>query len=473
VAAALTFATPSPAAAAGECGVTDPLQNVYVGPNGGSWTDLVNWSRNALPSTGNTCVPGGKIVVVPDDTTMVMPGSDTIGTLRIVGTVRIQETDAVVRTNWAYGGTNLVNSGRIELTNGAVLDLSPDQNGAPAFVNNPGAVLAASGGARFSVLRPLANNGSVVLSSGATMSIDGAAAVLIGGSGSVTGGVVRLNAGTVRYSTGPLQVFATGGNVEGTIAATNSLDMACNTASAVISLRSVVNNGTIRMRPPLTPGAACSVTFSVPGGTTLRNAGRFVVGDPGRILGPGHYGSFFYDSSGTFQNSAGGKVIINDAFGTNIGQVVNAGRVEVAKRGAWTQNAANPVVNRGTLITRGTLDLAAITNSGTLDLQSPTGFRGAVVLTPSSTLRVRASKSALTGITALSIGSKLDGTLHVVTSAKKKPPRGWQETLITPGAHTSGRFDEVRGAIPRSENTYRVVYKGTPTGGIDLRVVPQ
>jgi hypothetical protein len=441
--AALATAS-APAATAGAapiyCGIEgDLVQNVYEGPNGGSWTNPVNWSANHLPTFGDVCVPGGKMVRVPNGTALVNPGSDHIATLRIEGTVRIDDAGSQVWTNDVYGGTNLINGGVIQVLNGSTLQLSPDQNGAPAFQNVVGGSSMQVGpGSRILLQRPLSNNGTIDLTGGGALVLDSAASAY-GGTGAVVGGTVRLRSGTIGFGGGPLQVLASGGIATGTIDTDQSLELACETFSTGIHLPvGLVNNGTFRLRPPL--AGDCSVEFGMGSGTTFVNNGDFVVGDPAAPQGWGHYGTSPYAFDGTFVNGPTGTMTINDFYGQTLTQTTNQGTIHIAPGGTF-DHSRSPLHNTGTVRNEGGCDLLHLTSSGLLDLAQSCRVRGKATLTDTSLLRVYSSATALTNVNGMSQQSTIAGTVDVVTDPSAPPALGTVRDVFS--APASGQFAAV------------------------------
>ncbi len=453
--------------AAPACGVDEFISNVYVGPNDGSWTVTSNWSKGVLPSDGDICVPGGKVVIVPNGTTMVNPGSGTIGTLRIEGTVRINGTNAQVNTNWAYGGTNIINGGVIQVLNGSRLTMAPDQNGAPAFQNVIGGSLIQVGpGSSIVLQRPFSNNGTINLTGGGTLTLTGAASGYVSNAtGSVIGGTVRMNAGAIQFGGGPLQVLATGGDVRGTITPSQSLDVACQTSSAVVSIpNSLVNNGTFRMRPPL--AGNCSVDLAVPGGSTITNNGVFAVGDPAALVGWARYGTFVYSSGGSFVNGPTGTMNIHDYFTDQLSSTNNQGTLVIGPNGTL-DHSRTPLNSSGTIVNNGACDVLDLTSSGLLDLVRSCNVRRTAVLTSSSVLRVYSSASALTSVSGMSQASTIAGSVDVVTNAGSPPALGTARTVFS--APASGQFANVTSASPTI--AYAAIYPPNSGGLAQLQAI--
>ena len=465
VTAALVTVSATPAAAVNYCGLPEVGQNVYVGANDGSWTLTTNWSKGVLPGIGDICVPGGKVVRVPNGTEMVFPGGGSIGTLRIEGTVRISDANAVVWTNNVYGGTNLINGGVIQVLNGSTLHMSADQNGAPAFQNTiGGSQIQVSAGSSVLLERPLSNNGTIDLTGGGALTLNSAASN-ISGLGTVVGGQVRLDAGSVDFGGGAMQVLATGGSVRGTIAPSQSLDIACKTASGGINLpNGLVNNGTMRMLPPL--AGNCSIDIGIPGGTTFTNNGVFVVGDPSVHLGWSHFGTNVYNSGGTMVNGPTGTMTINDFFSSALSSTTNQGTLSIGPFGTF-DHSHSPVDSSGTIANSGTCDLLDLTNSGTLDLAHSCLVRRKAVLTSSSVLKVYSSATELTNINGMSQASTIAGSVHVVTDTSAPPALGTTRPVFT--APASGQFSSVTSASPTI--AYTAVYPPNSGGVAQLQAV--
>ncbi len=463
----LVFTHVSPVHAATYCGSEgDILQNVFE-PNGaeGSWTNALNWSRHHLPQGGETlCVPGGTVALVPDGTVMTGNAENYYTTLNIEGTVRIQEAGASVRINLAYGGTNLVNGGVIQVLNGSTLDMEADQGGSSAYQNVAGGLIQVSAGSTISLLRPFVNNGTIDLTGGGKFTLNSANSAF-SGSGTVIGGKVRVNAGAVTFGGGgAFGVLGVGGDMKGTVGANQSLDMACDTWSSGVNLpQGLVNNGTVRFVPSI--AGDCTEIVTIPGGTTFTNNGTFIIGEPGPHTGI-HFASNFYSRDGEIVNGPTGTMVINDYFQDHQSKTTNNGTMTITA-GGFFDNNHSPFVNNGTFTNAGSCDVGSLTNSGVVELQQSCNVRTVAAFGSTSTLRVHSSSGDLTKISGMNAASTIAGAVDVVTDVNSPPALGTIRDVFS--APASGQFATVTSQSPTI--SYIAVYPANSGGKAQLQAV--
>ena len=463
---ALVATSASPASAVIYCGTEGTVtQNVFQ-PAGaeGSWTTATNWSSLHLPAGGETlCVPGGTVALVPNGTTMTGNAGGMVTTLKIEGTVRIQDGPGpTVRINNVFGGTNLINGGVIQVLNGSTLDMEADQNGAPAYQNIAGGLIQVSAGSTLSLLRPLVNNGTINLTGGGKFTLNSGNSAF-SGTGTVVGGKVRLNAGTVTFGGGgAFGVLGVSGDVKGTVGANQSLDMACDGASSGINMpQGLVNNGSVAFIPSLSGN--CSEVFTIPTGTTFTNNGSFTVGVPGPHTGV-HFGSNVFSSGGTIVNGPTGTFTINDYFQDLQSTTTNHGTMTVTADGFFDNNHT-PFINTGTFTNGRGCDVGSLTNSGTVVLQKSCNVRTVATLTSTSTLRVHSSAAELTKISGMNAASTIAGTVDVVTNVGSPPALGTTRDVFS--APASGQFASVTSQSPTI--AYTAVYPANSGGRAQLK----
>lgn len=458
-AALLTAGTPVHAALS--CGLDELDQNVFM-VNDGLWSNPANWSRNHLPASGEAvCVPGGVVARVSSASTALLGAQDGYHTtLRVEGTVRIESGTTVSLASAVYGGSNLFNGGVIQVLSNSTFDMNADQNGAPAFQNVVGgSLIQVAGGSRILLRRPFLNTGVINLTGGGEMVLDSAASAY-NGNGSVIGGQLRMRAGTVTYEgSGSLAVLATGGSIRGTLASSQSLDVACETFSGGIDIsQGLTNHGAIHFLPAL--AGECSVSYTLPVGATLTNHGSLTFGNAGVSHNYAAFSSNFYNRDGLIVNGPTGTITAHDHW-SNLEQVDNAGTIRIAP-GGFMQTPYNKLVNSGTLINEDRCNLREIDNSGgTIELRAACGVTTSVTSTAASTLRPHWTPSELAKLT-VGTATVLGGTLDVVTDGAP-PAAGTTRELI------SGPFSGTFASVTSQPATtgYQAVYRPAD-GKVDL-----
>ncbi len=455
----------SPVAAADYCGLPETDQNVFS-VNDGLWSNPVNWSRNHLPTSGEAvCVPGGIVAQVSSASTYLLGAQGGfITTLRVEGTIRINGGNTVSLASAIFGGSNLFNGGVIQVLNGSTFDMNADQNGAPAFQNViGGSLIQVSSGSKILLRRPFLNTGTINLTGGGQMILDSApSSYSVGASnGAVIGGQIKMTSGSVVFGgTGALSVLATGGSTTGTIAATQSLDIACSTSSGAINWTgSLVNNGAVHFLPPL--AGACEMDYTLPGGSSFTNNGTLTFGNPGVAATGGSvaYASNFFTNGGQVTNSAAGTIVVND-YWSMIGPTTNQGTITVAAGGFYEQRT-DTLTNSGTLVNGDRCDLNKLDSSGgTVELKKSCNIRTTATFTASSTLRPHSSASALAKLIVAQTSS-INGTIDVVTDGTP-PAVGTTRDVIT--GPVSGTFASVTSQSP--DVSYTALYPG---GAVQLQ----
>lgn len=448
-------------AAATYCGLPELDQNIFLA-NDGLWSNPANWSRLHLPTSGEAvCVPGGIVARVSSASSWLLGAQDGYHTtLRVEGTIRIQGGNSVSLASAVYGGSNLFNGGVIQVLNESTFVMNPDQNGAPAFQNVVGGSLIQVGtGSHLEVQRPFLNTGTINLTGGGTMSINGAAAGYLG-NGRVIGGTVRMGSGTVTYQgSGELEVLATGGNIRGSIAAAQALDVACDSFSGGFDIsQGLTNRGSIHFLPPI--AGDCSVSYTLPPGATLTNHGTITFGNAGTSHDHAMFSSNFYNRDGRFVNAPTGKIVVND-YWSALEQVDNAGTIEVAPGGTMYL-PYNTLVNTGSLTNRQVCDVRDLDSSGTIELAKPCNVRGTATLGAASTLRVHWTETELAKLSVAS-PSPVDGAVEVVADGPLPAPGTTRELVTGP---VTGTFDGVASAT--AGVGFAVEYRAD-NSGVDLR----
>ncbi len=440
-----------PAYAVNYCGLPELTQNVF-GPGGageGLWTNPLFWSNHHLPTAGDTnvCIPGGTVAIVDSSVSLLGSAVSYVTTLRIEGTIRVQG-GAHVLSNGVYGGTEMVNGGVIQVLGNSRLDLNPDQNGDHPFQNIGslvgGGQIQVQAGSSLYLQRPLLNNGTIDVTGGGKVVVNYGNQTVdsYSGTGSIIGGPMTLIAGAVNPTGGgqlAIRAMQNGG-IRGTLGANQSVDVVCDSASSGISMfGDVVNNGVIRLLPPV--AGACSATlFMNPqtGGSSLTNNGTFVVGDANQLKGYGYYGTSTYQP-GLFTNGPTGTVTLNDLW-NDVGTTTNNGTWTVAPTGTFLYSGAL-FTNNGTFTNNHGCDAVKLANNGVLDLVKSCATRSNSTLGSSSTLRLHASSTGITKITGGNQTSPIAGTLDVVTDAANAPAVGTSSDILETAA--TGTFANV------------------------------
>ena len=308
----------------------------------GDWSHANNWNPGIVPSTGDICIPAGVTANVPTGVTLM--GSTNNATLKNFGTLRIGDANAHVVTNDNYvAGDTIDNFGRVEVTNGGILDIPPSAS--LAFTNHPGAVVAVNQGGLVNLNRLFVNQGTVDITGGSMLMSGG---TFDSSTGTQVGGTIKAVAGTVVFAggTGAASFLATGAVIQGTIGVNQSFDLACDTVSGgVTASGNIVNNGLFRFRPRLA-GSACEESFGFMSGGTFTNNGTFEVGDAT------HPGATFRSTNGDFVNGPAGRVIVSDPWINYSSTVMDNGTTTINASGTYTKINGTYTLN-GTMANNG------------------------------------------------------------------------------------------------------------------------
>ena len=440
----------SPAHAAFYCGFnefTTTNLNVFM-VNDSFWDMPANWSKGHIPASNEiVCVPGGVVARVrAASTSLLAAQSNLVTSLYVEGTVRLEGGNVVSLASAIYGGSNLFNGGVIQVLNGSTLDLNSDQNGAPAFQNVVGgSLIQVSSGSKILNRRPFLNTGTINLTGGGQFVLDSPASGYSSGNsgGTVIGGQITMYAGSFTFDgSGAVSVLASGGTAKGTIAANQSLDVAC-TGPALGSIdfsQNLVNNGSIHFLPPLS--GECSVQYNLPGGSTVTNNGSLTFGNPGVRAFPNSgdsaYSGNVYAQGGKIVNGPTGTLTNYDAWFTfedfdNQGTLTNA-------PGGRLLGIYYTITNSGTFANKGAgCDVGDIVSPGTVELGTDCNVRRKVTLGSSSVFRPHWANGTLAKF-IVGANSPIGGTVDVVVEGT--PPATGATADVIKGAVT-GTFGSV------------------------------
>ena len=363
--------------------------------------------------------------------------STTLTNTGIVNASIINTATGTLTTTGTLNNT-LTNSGTVNaqgtingtVSNSNVFNVSGLLNGNAAFTNNGAGTLNVSLGNYLMAGSNLSNSGTVNISAARTLSVNtftNNAGAVLNNNGTLNFATSLVNAGTLNGSITNSTTLTNTGIINGSV---------INTSTGILTTTGTLNNtltnsGTVNAQGTITGAivqnaGAFNVTGALTGAPSFTNNGGILNISSGNFTGLTtllNRGTI--NISGSPLRLLSANIMTNDATGiiNNNGTLSSTGIFTnqgiITSTGAL--NAGSNLINNGTLNAQGTLTTPLVSNNGRINVTAPLNITsatlnnnagGQVLLQNNSTLNTGNYNNA--GLTTLSSGSSLNvnGTLN-------------------------------------------------------------